>query len=605
MGRGGCSALIRVLFLVAAASARLCFAVAPPLTWSLGIASEDKHKHRLLNDDDYPTVRITTVGITQRSYQDFIAELREHLRSDEESHGIPLTRRQTSVTIQTRFVLAELSNWAGQSVTLALDVTDAYVVGYRAGNHSVFLRPDRPDVDEAIEHLFTHTERVMLTFTGSYDALTRASGVGMEREEVELGAGALEESISAMHRYARQPSHQLQTPLVRAFFVTIQMVSEASRFRYIQHDFSQRILYSRNTPPDPSVTTLENSWGRLSGAIRNSGEGGVFESPVQLQRRNYELFYVDNVSILIAILGLLSNANSQQSSSSPPPPLALALIRFVVTPTTKSQDPTATANIVEPTVQIVGPDGMCVDVKDGLYNNGNPIILRPCRSSNNENQLWTFKADRTLRSKGKCLAAYANTPGSYIMIYDCNPQNDAFTWQVWDNGTIISDGGVALSAPASASGTELRAQDNSYTVGQGWRPTNNTEPLVAPIVGLFGLCLQGNGRGDLLLQPCALGSPEQQWALYPDGSIRPQQTRSSCLTAPPGGRGADAPVTISPCDLNSALQRWEFTNDGTIATLRDKLVLEAKGYSSPFLSKIIVNGYTGGPSQMWQALLLL
>lgn len=609
---------------MAAATARLCFAFAPPLTWSLGevAASQDKHKHKhRLPNDDYPTANLTTVRMTSRSYRDFIAELRQHLRSDEESHGIPLTRRHTIVTNQSRFVLAELSNWAGQSVTLALDVTDASVVGYRAGNHAVFLRPDRPDADEAIAHLFNDTERATLTFAGSYDALTRASGVGMEREQVELGSGALEESISTMYSYAYAWSRWFQTPqLVRAFFVTIQMVSEAARFRYIEHDFSQRILYYRNTPPDPSVTMLEDSWGRLSDAIRNSGKGGVFQVPVQLQRRNYTRFSVDNVCVFVAILGLLSNNNANLSSSSPLAPL---LIRSVVTPT-KSQDPTTTTTsppaaataaanaTVEPAVQIVGPGGMCVDVKEERYNNGNPIILWPCKSSNNENQIWTFKADRTLRSRGKCLAAQANRPGSYVMIYDCNPRNDAFTWQVWDNGTIISDGGLALSAPASATGTELTVQHNSYTVGQAWLPTNYTaEPLVAPIVGVFGLCLQaGSGGGDdlLLLQPCALGSPDQQWALYPDGSIRPQQRRTSCLTAPGSGRGAAArvtTVTISRCDLNSALQRWEFTNHGTIVTLRDKLVLDARGYSSPFLSQIIINGYTGRPSQMWQALLLL
>nr|GFC40624.1 ribosome-inactivating protein [Tanacetum cinerariifolium] len=82
----------------------------------------------------------------------------------------------------------------------------------------------------------------------------------------------------------------------------------------------------------------------------------------------------------------------------------------------------------EPTTNIVGRDGQCVNVKDSQYYNGNFIILGACGNAQ-RNQLWTFKSDGTIRSNRKCLTsgygghvivADSYTQGTVLMVAEDN-----------------------------------------------------------------------------------------------------------------------------------------------------------------------------------------
>jgi hypothetical protein len=202
-------------------------------------------------------------------------------------------------------------------------------------------------------------------------------------------------------------------------------------------------------------------------------------------------YQVTQISRAIAIIALMKfDCRGPRQSTSPREltPPTVSVIKLVTTKASSESDPICPDDF-EPKVRILGPGGLCVDVKDGYYNNGNPIQLWPCKSNGDQNQLWTFKKDGTIQSNGKCLASYGNTPGDYIMIYDCNPSADKYVWQVWDIGTIISKTSLVLAANSSASRTQLSAQLNEYTTGQSWLPTNTTEPPVYQIAALSGLYL--------------------------------------------------------------------------------------------------------------------
>nr|GFA42665.1 ribosome-inactivating protein [Tanacetum cinerariifolium] len=80
----------------------------------------------------------------------------------------------------------------------------------------------------------------------------------------------------------------------------------------------------------------------------------------------------------------------------------------------------------EPTINIIGKDGQCVNVKDSQYYNGNFIILGACGNAQ-RNQLWTFKSDGTIRSNGKCLTSGYGGCGAYIMIFYCDIVPEAAT----------------------------------------------------------------------------------------------------------------------------------------------------------------------------------
>nr|prf ricin E B [Ricinus communis] len=251
----------------------------------------------------------------------------------------------------------------------------------------------------------------------------------------------------------------------------------------------------------------------------------------------------------------------------------------------------------EPIVRIVGRNGLCVDVRDGRFHNGNAIQLWPCKSNTDANQLWTLKRDNTIRSNGKCLTTYGYPSGVYVMIYDCNTAaTDATRWQIWDNGTIINPrSSLVLAATSGNSGTTLTVQTNIYAVSQGWLPTNNTQPFVTTIVGLYGMCLQANS-GKVWLEDCTSEKAEQQWALYADGSIRPQQNRDNCLTTDANIKGTV--VKILSCGPASSGQRWMFKNDGTILNLYNGLVLDVRR-SDPSLKQIIVHPVHGNLNQIW------
>lgn len=584
---------LRIWVVLVVVCAKLC--CASKLTWPLGTVPEDKW--RLLNYN-YPTVPLSTVGLSPRSYRNFIADLRDRLRGPEDRYEIPLLRSRANVEMSQRFVLVELSNYGEMTVTLALDVINAYVVGYRAGGYSIFLRPDNTDAEDANLNLFQGTQRSTLGFTGSYGDLQRVAE--RNRENLDLGPSALDQSISAMYRFANprpgDDEDQDAGRLARAFLVVIQMVSEAARFRFIERLMANRIRLNEDSAPHASITELENSWGALSRAIQESNQG-MFARTIRLRDLNDSIVEVDNAAQMTSLISLMLFVCNPPSSSQLSGPDHLLLL--------KHSGPDTCPPIPEPTRQIVGPGGLCVDVRNGDYSNGNPIQLWPCRSSNNENQLWMFKRDGTIRSKGKCMAANYGTPtGNYIMIYDCRPAIDVFTWRVWVNGTILSGavaGGLVLAAGSSASGTTLSIQENRYTPGQSWRPTSTAAalPAAGPIVGILGLCLQANGAGNVQLRGCIDAAADQSWALYPDGSIRPQQRRSSCL-APPR---VDLPLRVVNCDPNSSLQRWLFANDGTIVNPLSQLVMDAKGSASTGF-QIILNGFSGEASQLWQPFII-
>nr|AET98835.1 type 2 ribosome-inactivating protein [Cinnamomum camphora] len=544
---------------------------------------------------NYQTVTFTTKQATKTSYAQFIEALRAQLASGEEPHGIPVTRERSTVPDSQRFVLVELSNWAADSpVTLALNVTDAYVVAYRTGSRSFFLREDNPD--PAIDNLFPDTQRQTLRFGGNYNDLEDAAG--QRRDTIELGMEPLENAISTLRVSNTDPDG----PIARSLIVVIQMVAEAVRFRYIEGRVSQSIGTAQVFVPDPAMRRLENKWKKLSKAVQESNQGGVFSRPVELRSRSNNPVNVDSVShpVISGLAIMLFSCRSSDRASSDQFIDHLLIIRPIVVDVDVATgvDNDDTCDDPEPTVRISGRNGLCVDVRDGQYNDGNPIQLWPCKQNSDVNQLWTLRKDGTIRSNGKCLTTYGSSPGNYVMIFDCTTAVTVATiWHVWANGTIFNpQSALVLSAESGNSGTTLTVQNNIYASRQGWLAGNNTEPFVTSIAGFNDLCMQANGDAMWVVE-CESSKAEQKWALYPDGSIRPQQNRDRCLTSS-DNHSKGSIIIISGCSSGSEGQRWVFMNDGTILNLKNGMVMDVKG-SDPSLHQIIIWEFTGNPNQKW------
>ncbi|XP_027352168.1 abrin-a-like [Abrus precatorius] len=522
-------------------------------------------------------IKFTTEGATSKSYKQFIDALRERLTGGL-IHDIPVLRDPTTVEERHRYITVELSNSDTESIEVGIDVTNAYVVAYRAGTQSYFLH-DAPA--SASDYLFTDTDHYSLPFNGTYGDLVRWAH--QNRTQIPLGLRALTHAISFLRSGGDDNEEKART-----LIVIIQMVSEAARFRYISNRVRVSIRTGTAFQPDPAMLSLENRWDRLSGAVQQATQD-TFPNEVTLTN-------IHNEPVIV-------------NSLSHPTVAVLALILFVCNPLNANQSPLLIRSIVEnsdtcvpiePTVRIGGRDGMCVDVSDDAYNNGNPIILWKCKDQLEENQLWTLKPDKTIRSKGKCLTTYGYAPGNYVMIYDCTSAvPEATYWEIWDNGTIINPkSGLVLSAESSAMGGTLTVQKNDYRMRQGWRTGNDTSPFVTSIIGYLDLCMEAHGS-NMWLADCDSNKKEQQWALYPDGSIRPVQNTNNCLTSEEHKQGAT--IVMMDCSNAWASQRWVFKNDGTIYSLYDDMVMDVRG-SDPNLKQIILWPYTGNPNQIWLTL---
>ncbi|GKC05170.1 ribosome-inactivating protein [Tanacetum coccineum] len=250
-----------------------------------------------------------------------VEELRSRLASGTDVHGIAVTRPPTNITFQERFIQVQLENGGGDVITAFPNIA------------------------------YTHRA---IGFDGSYSTLGN-------RQETELGHGALNNAITNLFN-ERSTSNSKK----RALLVIIQMVAEAVRIRYIEHLIRRNMLGENpNFILDPRVISMENRWSDPSEQIQWSGESGIFLREIQVQSVSNEVVRIRNVQDTwsLAALALILYKCNPKAIRMPVPVVVGA----------DEQCPDG-----EPTTNIIGRDGQCMDVKDEQYNNGNPIILWAC-----------------------------------------------------------------------------------------------------------------------------------------------------------------------------------------------------------------------------------
>ncbi|TYH91032.1 hypothetical protein ES332_A13G089700v1 [Gossypium tomentosum] len=535
------------------------------------------------------TVRFTTERATRNSYLMFMKDLYNALTERADRSGdIPiLPPRSAQPTDPRQYVLVELSN-GYQTVTLALNVSNVYILGYHASAGSYFFSDVPNDVRNA---LFPGSSG--LPFTGRYGALEGAAGVG-DRREIPLGMNELRQHIDNLN--CINPNNN-RAPIARALIVCIQMVSEAARMRNIQ----QQILavaepHADGTygtfNPDGLMTEYETSWEDISSAIQSATDG-IFASAVRLVYDAQELVLstLRQVIFIIALMPMECN----------PRPNLQFLRMSTSTSSLRSSglvDNSDTCEkVLAPTSHITGQNGFCVDVYEGIYHDGNKVILWEC-GQNQANQLWTLTSnDNTIRSGGKCLTTYGYSSQNYVMIYDCDTAvPDATKWEIRSDGTIRNPrSGLVLTGSRDSSGMINLVVDHKFDASrQTFYASNNTKPAVTTIVGYKGMCLLASGSR-VWLEDCVSNDAKQQWAIYPDGTIRPQKNRNGCLKYANDYSGL---VNVATCD-GFVEERWVFRNDGTILHKMTEMVMDVHDPTATLL-EVSVNHYSNQQfSQIW------
>ncbi|KAK9136038.1 hypothetical protein Syun_015374 [Stephania yunnanensis] len=538
----------------------------------------------------YPKVTYDASSVNGTVYGEMIKQLRINLLvSGSYSHGIPRLRDPTTVPDSERYILVEIAESGGQTVTFAIDVTNVYVVGYLVGNQRYFFNESQPNAPDLLftDATVTSPDRR----SSNYNALE--SRAGATRENIPLGLQVLLGAISTLTSQPEDP---------RSILIVIQMISEAARYWEIEW----RVRNIGEFYPDGHMLGLENNWGRLSRQIQISNFL-AFEREITIGDR-----VADNVnSYVIAGLYLMlfvcnNNPTASTTASATNTWFDVSHLQLV---TQQQQQPNLlgvggagdqTCNhSVEPRTRIMGRNGMCVDVENFIYLDNNPIVLFTCRTSDFKNQLWTLGKNGRIQSLEKCLAASGTTPGSSVVIHECETLNDAaLGWTMSNTGELTNTwSGLALTAKDGTSASKLTLEEINNSSFQTWKTTNKLTPVDVYIHGQNNQCIYYNGGYGVYTQTCTKGSLTQQWRLYPDGTIRPIDWLDGCIEiASLSSAENTIYIQAGNCSKSPELHKWDFSHDGAIRNWKSHKVIDASESEPGYL---VAWDFHGGMNQIW------
>ncbi|CAD6226248.1 unnamed protein product [Miscanthus lutarioriparius] len=554
-------------------------------------------------------VNFSTASANPDKYKTFIASVRAGLVSTTErnnnSSGIPVLVSQDDPLALEASLNITLVNKAGRSVSLKMDVSGAYFVGYEAGNYSCLLK--RSGSGRTLSSVTCYRN---LYPWGGPPTVTVDDDPAVAAWRVE----DLDQAISSLFLFPT--GNATKEDLSRGLAACDVMIASAATFPYVERRMSAGMWDGNGVSNDGSLRGLQESWPELSAAVQESYQG-AFAAPVHVQRSNDKWTQVDNVRRAVPLVSFLEHHKSCKKTTREAVGQRLPLLIRSVVQEPDEEDMqlggAAACGQAEPTVRLVGLEGRCVDVPYGYYYNGKQVQLWSCKSNGDVNQLWTLKRDGTIRSNGKCLASSGDAAGARVVIDDCpRVPTGRVVWEVRADGTVAlkgssRGGGLVLAVTSSRLFAGLTVRRDDRGTGQSWTPTNDTAPLDAAIVGFRDLCLQVDYAGAVSVAAC--GRDGVQWSLYPDGSIRPPAwllLQWQCLAADASGR-----VRVKYCDwAGSACQRWVFHNDGTIFNTGAGMVLDvvrpSKSKGTTASGQVVVSKPATGsptPTQKWALML--
>ncbi|KMT16919.1 hypothetical protein BVRB_2g043910 [Beta vulgaris subsp. vulgaris] len=194
----------------------------------------------------------------------------------------------------------------------AIRVDNVYLVAYRVGGQTQGTFFKELDVKFARSKLFDKKDnQPTLQYDSNYNHI---EAVGGSRQGLDLGLQELRKRIVAFY----DPKKPVSAAEEARFLLTsIQMVSEAVRFKYIETLVVNNGL-SKHFKPDTKMIDLENKWGKISKAVHQSNEQVpnqcvTISPPIDIAGKKWNL--VSDIKIDVILLKYKSNdANSRTST---------------------------------------------------------------------------------------------------------------------------------------------------------------------------------------------------------------------------------------------------------------------------------------------------
>ncbi|XP_021750694.1 ribosome-inactivating protein PD-L3/PD-L4-like [Chenopodium quinoa] len=259
------------------------------------------------------------------TYSKLLSDLRNLVKDPKLKYGgtnVPVM----AATFKKKYILVDLKGSEGGTITIALNLNnDIYVVGYLDklnGNFRSHIFKDAPS--DAKTDLFpeaTGKNRLTINYKSSYADIESNAGVS-SRARVGLGVKPLNKFINDVYGKALVVKNEAQFMLV-----VIQMVSEATRFKYIESMILEKFADSYN--PDPKAMRLEIRWSKISKGIKDSKKG-VISPELDLKDVNDKDWKVTKVEDIVNDMALLKNFGSS-SQVSVFTKLKLFMTKFLIT----------------------------------------------------------------------------------------------------------------------------------------------------------------------------------------------------------------------------------------------------------------------------------
>lgn len=259
----------------------------------------------MLGSLNYELLSLDTDTVDPNVYYVFINKLRDELKgSIDPKSKIPVLPAQVSIDSNNRFVLVELYN-TERSATLAIDVVDSYIVGYKVGITSYYFQDVAADI--YTKNPLGTTTKKTLPFGGGYPNIE--SKYKISREDVPLGITQLNAAVSTFNKYDDPNQGIKAEDVARSALVVIQMMAEVARFKYIEEVVEDNFFYL--DPKRGDLISLENNWVALSTAIQRSAADGTFIDcngktyDITLQNKDYKFYNVSEVGEVKLKMGIM------------------------------------------------------------------------------------------------------------------------------------------------------------------------------------------------------------------------------------------------------------------------------------------------------------
>ncbi|KAK9136058.1 hypothetical protein Syun_015388 [Stephania yunnanensis] len=156
--------------------------------------------------------------------------------------------------------------------------------------------------------------------------------------------------------------------------------------------------------------------------------------------------------------------------------------------------------------------------------------------------------------------------------------------------------GLALTAKDGIDPSKLTLEERDDSSFQTWKATNKLTPIYVFIHGKNNQCISYENGYRVYTETCNSQASNQEWILFPDGTIRPIEWLDGCIEIASLSSAANTiSIQAGRCSESPELHKWVFSHDGAIRNWKSQKVIDASETKAGYLA-MESSGTTPGSS---------